>query len=274
MSEKVENRQLVVPGKVLAEGMEFLPGDGAYRDNDEIRASVLGLVNFRGRAIKVIPLNGKYLAKRDDPVIGIIKNVGYNSWSLDINSPYEARMLVGDASDRYIDTNRHKLASIFGIGDVVICQIKKVDENMMVFVTARGPGLRKVHEGNLVYVKAAKIPRIIGKNASMVKLIKEFTESRVFVGQNGIIWIQGGDEALAEKAVKKIEAEAHQVGLTDKMKEFLSKESGKPIKEETKYEKAEESETEDKEVKEKSGIDEVKEALEETKKGESEENGK
>ena len=108
MSENVENRQLVVPGKVLAEGMEFLPGDGAYRDNNEIRASVLGLVNFRGRAIKVIPLNGKYLAKRDDPVIGIIKNVGYNSWSLDINSPYEARMLVGDASDRYIDTNRHK----------------------------------------------------------------------------------------------------------------------------------------------------------------------
>ncbi|MBR9681473.1 MAG: RNA-binding protein [Candidatus Altiarchaeota archaeon] len=229
MSENVENRQLVVPGKILAKGMEFLPGDGAYRDQDEIRASVLGLVNFKGRAIKVIPLNGKYLPKRDDPVIGIITEVGYNSWNLDINATYTARMLVGDASDRYIDTNRHKLASVFGVGDAVICQIKKVDENMAVFVTARGPGLRKVHDGKLVYVNAAKIPRIIGKGASMVKMIKEYTETRMFVGQNGIVWIQGGNEELAEKAVLKIEAEAHLVGLTDKMEQFLSKESGKTI---------------------------------------------
>ncbi len=229
MPENVENRQLVVPGKVLAKGMEFLPGDGAYRDKDEIRASVLGLVNFKGRAIRVIPLNGKYFPKRDDPVIGIIKEVGYNSWNLDINCPYEARMLVGDASDRYIDTNRHKLASVFNVGDAVICQIKKVDENMAVFVTARGPGLRKVTEGELIRVKAAKIPRIIGKNASMVKMIKEYTESRMFVGQNGIVWVQGGNSELVKKAIRKIEAEAHMPGLTDRMKEFLAKETGKTI---------------------------------------------
>jgi len=231
MSEIAENRQLVVPGEVLAEGMDYLPGDGAYRNQKNILSSTLGLVEFKGRLVKVIPLNGKYMPKKDDPVIGIVKEVGYNKWTLDLNGPYDAFMLVGDASDRYIDTNRDKLASIFGVGDAVICQIKKIDENLAVFVTARGPGLRKLHEGRIIHVKAAKIPRIIGKSASMVKMIKEFTGTRMFVGQNGIIWVDGGDEALAVEAVRKIEAEAHVPGLTDRMKAFLSEKTGKTFEE-------------------------------------------
>ena len=73
-------------------------------------------------------------------------------------------------------------------------------------------------------------PRVIGKEGSMVILIKQATGCNVMVGQNGLIWIDGEPEAevIAEKAILKINAEAHLSGLTDRIKEFLDKSGLKP----------------------------------------------
>lgn len=221
----MNERKIVTPGEVLAEGMDFLPGDGAYRSGSNIRAGVLGLSNVRDRLVGVIPLEGRYMPKTNDPVIAVITEVRYNNWGLDINSPYDATMMIGEATERFIDLKKDRMSNYFDIGDVVICKIKDVEENMSVMVTAKGPGLRKLTEGRLIDVKPAKIPRVIGKNASMVKMIKDHTGSRIFVGQNGRIWISGGDEELAIKVIRRIEAEAHKAGLTDSIKEMLESET-------------------------------------------------
>ena len=221
----MNERKIVTPGEVLAEGMDFLPGDGAYRSGSNIRAGVLGLSNVRDRLVGVIPLEGRYMPKTNDPVIAVITEVRYNNWGLDINSPYDATMMIGEATERFIDLKKDRMSNYFDIGDVVICKIKDVEENMSVMVTAKGPGLRKLTEGRLIDVKPAKIPRVIGKNASMVKMIKDHTGSRIFVGQNGRIWISGGDEELAVKVIRRIEAEAHKAGLTDSIKEMLESET-------------------------------------------------
>jgi len=227
MPELAGNRQIVAPGEVLAEGMDYLPGDGAYRSGKRIYASILGLAEFKGRLVRVIPLSGRYIPKKDDPVIAIVREVRYNTWELDINSPYPGIMLLGDALEKFVDLSKESLTKYYNVGDTLICKIKNVDDNMNVYLTAKGPGLRKLNEGRIIEVLPAKIPRIIGKNASMIKMIKEYTGSRIFVGQNGRIWIHGGNEDLAIKAIKKIEREAHISGLTDRIKEMLEKEAGK-----------------------------------------------
>jgi len=221
----MENRNLVAPGETIVKGMDYLPGDGTHRSGSEIRASVLGLSDIRERLVKVIPLAGRYMPKRDDPVIGVIKDVRYNNWEVEINSPYNATMMLGDASERFLDPRKDKLGKVFAPGDVVICKIKTVEENMGVLVTARGPGLRKITDGKILYVESSRIPRIIGKNASMIKMIKEYTDSRVFVGQNGRVWISGGNIELAERVIKRIEANAHISGLTDSIKKYLEGET-------------------------------------------------
>jgi exosome complex component RRP4 len=46
----------------------------------------------------------------------------------------------------------------------------------------------------------------------------------IFVTQNGRIWLKGEDlahERLLIEAIRKIASEAHTVGLTDRMQEFL-----------------------------------------------------
>jgi len=63
-------------------------------------------------------------------------------------------------------------------------------------------------------------------------MIKQATGCRIIVGQNGIAWIQSEDPAmehLAVETIKKIEREAHISGLTDRIKSFLEKATGKQI---------------------------------------------
>jgi len=63
-------------------------------------------------------------------------------------------------------------------------------------------------------------------------MIKQATDCKIIVGQNGVIWIQGEDpklEILAVETIKKIEKQAHISGLTDKIKDFLEKKTGKKL---------------------------------------------
>ncbi len=220
-------RKLVVPGEIIEEGMELLPGPGTYRQGKYIRSLLLGLAEKRGRLIRVIPLSGRYIPKAGDDVIGIVEEVKFSNWVVDINSPYKAIMLLSDALDQYVDLGKESLTKYFNVGDTIICRIKNVDDNMNVFVTVKGPGLRKLREGRIIEVDPVKIPRIIGKQASMIKMIKEYTKSRIFVGQNGRIWINGGNEDLAIKVIKIIEREAHISGLTDRIRQILEEEAGR-----------------------------------------------
>ncbi|MHA1372509.1 MAG: KH domain-containing protein, partial [Promethearchaeota archaeon] len=75
-----------------------------------------------------------------------------------------------------------------------------------------------------------KIPRLIGKNGSMIRMLNGITTCKIFVAQNGIVWVKGknhDDERIILKAIKKIEKEAHTFGLTDRIKEYIKNEKTK-----------------------------------------------
>jgi len=55
----------------------------------------------------------------------------------------------------------------------------------------------------------------------MVNMIKDKTGTRINIGQNGLIWIDGGNEELVIKCINLIEKEAHKSGLTDKVSKLL-----------------------------------------------------
>jgi exosome complex component RRP4 len=61
----------------------------------------------------------------------------------------------------------------------------------------------------------------------MIQMLKNQTGCRIYVGQNGRIWIDGELEniVLAVKAIRMIEDEAHSLGLTEKVKQFLEQNS-------------------------------------------------
>ncbi|MFA5797627.1 MAG: exosome complex RNA-binding protein Rrp4 [Candidatus Woesearchaeota archaeon] len=226
MSVTVQDKQVVVPGDVLADGIGFIPGFGCYRSNDKLYASRLGLVNIEGKVVKIIPLSGKYLPKRNDVVIGRIIDILMSGWRVDINSPYQA-MLSSKETPEFIEKNED-LTRYFDLDEYLVGKITNVTSQNLIDVSVRDQGLRKLKGGRIVYVNTHKVPRIIGKKGSMVTMVKQATGCRIIVGQNGLIWIDGepAKENIAVQAIKKIESESHFSGLTERMKQYLENATG------------------------------------------------
>lgn len=221
-----KEKEIAVPGEILAEGMDNLPGSGTYREGEKLIAGRLGLVHLDGRTIKLIPLSGVYIPKKGDTIICKVIDVSFSGWRLDTNSPYSAMLSLKDATSEFIPRGAN-LTRYYDLNDYVVCTIANVTSQKLVDVTMKGPGLRKLKGGRIIEVDSNKVPRIIGKQGSMVIIIKKETGCDIVVGQNGLVWIFGSpaNELLTIQAIRKIENDSHLSGLTDKIKEFLEKES-------------------------------------------------
>ncbi|MAG50112.1 RNA-binding protein [archaeon] len=224
---KVKDKEIVVPGQELATGMDFLPGGAAFREGEKIIASQLGLISVRGKVIRLIPLTGKYVPKVGDIIIGRIIDMNFNGWVVDIGCSYDAVLSIRSVQE-YVERD-DDLTKYYSFNDIVVTKITKITRSKLIDLTTKGPGLMKLVGGNIIEVTPSKVPRVIGKQGSMIDMIKKMTNCRITVGQNGRVWIQGDikNTLIATKAIRKIERESHTPGLTDKIKELLEKETKK-----------------------------------------------
>ncbi|MFH1972261.1 MAG: exosome complex RNA-binding protein Rrp4 [archaeon] len=219
----VEDKQIVVPGDILAEGMDYLPSYGATRDNDKIVSMQVGLASINGRVIKIIPLSGRYVPKKDDTVIGYVKDLTFSSWFIDVGYAYDGNLNMKEATSDFIERGA-SLSKYFKPGDILITKIVNVTKEKAIDLSMKGPGLRKITSGKVIEITPSKVPRVVGKQGSMISMIKEKTGCSIFAGQNGRIWISGENpemELVATKAINLIDERSHVTGLTDLVKEFL-----------------------------------------------------
>jgi exosome complex component RRP4 len=64
----------------------------------------------------------------------------------------------------------------------------------------------------------------------MIAMLKQMLDVKLFVAQNGRIWLRGKTfkhEQLLMDVITKIEQEAHTTGLTDRVKYYITKEKQK-----------------------------------------------
>lgn len=224
----VEKRQLVLPGDVLAEG-DFNPGENTYREGGKIYSSLTGLANIAGKNLYVVALRGFYMPVVGDVVIGKVTDLRLAGWIVDMNAPYAAVLPTSEAFDRPFNSRRDEMASYLDVGDLVVAKVITFDRTRDPQLTIKEGGLGKVSKGRLVRVTPTKVPRVIGRKGSMINLLTRETNTRITVGQNGLILISGEKpemEALAVKVLQMIEREAHTLGLTDRVGELLKKEKG------------------------------------------------
>ncbi len=50
------------------------------------------------------------------------------------------------------------------------------------------------NRGSVIDISHVKIPRVIGRNGSMISMLKKELNVSIFVGQNGRIWLKGDDK--------------------------------------------------------------------------------
>ncbi len=166
--------------------------------------------------------SGPYLPKAGDKIIGKVQDITFSGWRVDTNTAYSAMLNVKDATTRFIK-KEEDLSKILAIGEYVVVKITNVTSQNLIDLTMKEPGLYKVAGGRIISINSQKVPRVIGKQGSMVTQIKDKTGCNITVGQNGLIWLKGTSdgELLAEEAIKLIEAKSHEKGLTEKVEKFL-----------------------------------------------------
>jgi exosome complex component RRP4 len=230
-------RDLVVPGEVLTtDTSNFLPGRGTLltKDRSKIISLNIGLKQTKKNYINVIPLRGFYTARPGDKVIALVVDKNPVKYRCDINAKDDAtlkpkntikRGRMKRGRDRY-DSGTER----YEIGDILIAKVLSADRLNTPELTTVGKYLGKRNNGIVISIDPPKIPRVIGRNGSMIKILKNLTKTNIFVTQNGRIWLKGEDiahERLLIDAIQKIEREAHTVGLTDRMSEYIENEKKK-----------------------------------------------
>ena len=215
-----QSRTIVVPGEIISSGDDFLPGEGARREGKDIVASRYGLAEKIGRVVKIIPFSGAFIPRRNNVVIGRVSDIVHSGWIIDIDYASNGFLPLME-SPRFV--NKNEMDQFLAIGDAVAAKVWSVSSKG-IDLAMKGKGLGKLEGGFIFRVNPSRVPRIIGREGSMINLIKEKTGCNVTIGQNGWVWIKGNDIDSELKARKAIEFIADKVlvsGLTEKMEKWF-----------------------------------------------------
>ncbi|HKL23553.1 MAG TPA: exosome complex RNA-binding protein Rrp4 [Candidatus Nanoarchaeia archaeon] len=213
-------RKVVIPGEIIIEGDDYLPGDSTEKRDGKIFALKYGLAEEQNNLIKVIPLSGVYFPRRGNVVIGKVENINSAGWMVDIGAADSAFLSINEVP-RFV--NKDAMDEVFDIGDIIIAKIWVINKRG-IDLSVKSRGFGKVEEGLVFEINPNKVPRVIGKEGSMIKLIKENTGSDITVGQNGAVLIKGptiDDELFAKRAILHVCEKSFISGLTDEITKWF-----------------------------------------------------
>jgi len=199
-------KKIVVPGDLLTEQRKKL-GTNVYMHNDKVYSSVVGILSESNDYVSVIALNGPYSAHIGDGIVAIVKDEMVNGYLLDYNS----------SSDVFIQ--KSKISKVLKIGTVIFARIGDINDNDSLELD----NINVLPNGRIFSTSPVKVPRLIGKNDSMLNLFKEHGNANVVVGKNGWIWYMSEKYNLLERAFNLVVKNSQKSNLTNSIKEFLEK---------------------------------------------------
>ena len=219
-SDSGNSRSLVLPGDILE--TKSKPGWGIFRSEGIVHSSVLGYSSDRSGYVNVNPITGRYNPKVGDKIVAICVETGPSVWRMDIGSSFNSTLHHSESGWKvpFGDTAR-----FLSIGDAIWAEVFMVDAAGSHQISLKKDDCRKLYSGTVVKLDPTNVPRVIGKQGSMITTIREKTQTRIQIGQNGLIWIDGKGEdiALAQKAIETIDRYTTSKGLTKKIEKLLEK---------------------------------------------------
>ena len=206
-------RKIVVPGEVITTERKKTR-DHVFIKEGKILSDCVGLLNEKPDSVSVIPLGGRYVAQENDIIIGVVVHEVFSGYLLNINTHASSFLAKRD------------LDFLLKLGDIVSVKVISVNELREVDVSFP----RGLNGGEIIDVSPVKIPRIIGKEGSMLNVLKNGTGCVVVAGRNGRLWVKDGNTVLLRETLALIDRESHTDNLTDKVTKFLEERKPKEKK--------------------------------------------
>ena len=223
MKKFESKKRHVLPGDFITTSPLRLQ-DNVVLDGKRIISTTIGLSDVSTDNVRVISLTGIYIPKIDDLIIGKIESIFGNSWFADINSCYQGMLLGQDVFGRGSYPTNSEMKNRLDKGDIIFAKIANFDRQREPLISIADKNLGKIDSGELIKISPSKIPRLIGKQGSMIQTIEGSTNASITVGQNGLI-VVSCDETngllKALTAIRMIDEQAHIINLTDRVKKML-----------------------------------------------------
>ena len=214
--------QFVLPGDVIVTG-HYTPEQNVIIDGDRVIATTVGFSEIKDSNVGVISLTGFYIPKIDDLIIGKVISYSALSWEIDMNSYYSAILPASDIFGRDFTSSRDNLSLKLAKGDLIAARIVNTGSREPL-ITISGQDLGKIDSGELVKISPSKVPRLIGKQGSMIQAIEGATNSSITIGQNGLIILNNDNNSgleRATRAIKMIEINMDESNLEEKIQNLL-----------------------------------------------------
>ncbi len=201
-------KRIVTPGELITDKNKKVGGNVFIKDNC-IYSSVLGILNESEDYVSIVPLNGPYVPEVNDAIVCVVKNVTSNGYVIDINAH----------NDCFFP--KSLITKELRIGQMLFARVKGVDGSDITDLD----NINILPVGNIIEVPSVKVPRIIGKNDSMLNVLKKYTLSNILVGRNGWIWSVSKNINLLEKSINMIILNSQKSNLTNTIEEYLKNNS-------------------------------------------------
>ncbi len=195
-------RTLILPGEKIKDGVFF--SDCTYVENGQTYATVLGFVENE----RFTPLVGSYRPKRGDLVVGVVIDIkGTAGYLVDINTALFA----------FLPAVATKIP--LKLGDIISAKVQEVGAGGEILLTE----VKRLPKGKIIDFNVKRVPRLIGKNSSMLNTLIKGTKNRIVVGANGYVYLSGGNIPLALSLIRLVEKKAHKHGLTAEVERMIEK---------------------------------------------------
>jgi exosome complex component RRP4 len=199
-------KKIVIPGELLSEERKRLGGN-VFVSEGKIYSKVLGIADDEDEKASVVPLQGKYVPQIEDTVIGVVSRVVFAGFVVNINSFNES----------FIPKSVFRGSLI--VGDIISAKVSDVNEMREADLSFP----KKLFDGEIIPIIPVRTPRLIGKNGSMLELLRNGTGADIIVGKNGRVWANGGNLALLKQVVSFVEENSYKSNLTNAVEAFFAK---------------------------------------------------
>jgi len=209
MEDEYGSLKITSPGEAIASSSAVLRGHGTYIEDDEVVASVTGIVDRVNKLITVRALKSRYNPEVGDLVVGRVSEVGPRRWKVELNARLDGILMLssvnlpGGIQRRKLEADELQMRNFFEEGDLFVAEVQSLFADGAPSLHTRSLKFGKLRNGQLVVVPATLIRRLKSHFFSMPCGVD------VILGMNGYVWVskhlqehqQVGEEGFDAEAV-------------------------------------------------------------------------
>jgi len=205
---EAEHAKITSPGESITSARAFMRGHGTYVNNDEVIASVAGVIERVNKLVTVRALRTRYNPEVGDLVIGRITEVQPRRWKVDANARQDAVLMLssvnlpGGVQRRKLESDELQMRNFFEEGDLLVAEVQAFFADGAMSLHTRSLKYGKLRNGQLVSVPPILIRRLKSHFCSLPSGVD------LILGLNGYIWISKHVQDNEKEGEEGFDAEA------------------------------------------------------------------